>query len=613
MKRLATVLAAAALLAPFTPTPASAKQAPPPAPAAGASKAVTNDILDAVAEELNRAMTDLEIPGAPKPYHVAYKITEVEVNDAIASLGYTTSKKERHFVNIEARVRVGSVDFDNGNFVVPQAEGIDGSASVNLPLEATPRMARRAAWLVTDAAYKEALIQLRAKIDSRKAGGVGLSAVPSWTEQKALVEEKQIEVPPNETAAQLATRAETVSRVLRDYDFLRDSRVAATSFIERRWYVTSEGTSATDTRRVSGLIIVAASQAVDGQDLAQYFMRYGHTGKDLPTDDELKAEAKNLAETLKVMRTAPLIEQYSGPILFEGEGAAGMVRNTLAPHLGGTPLPEGLRPQEAKQFGGALTKKVGLRVMTQTLSITDDPTMTDAAGKAMIGGYQLDDEGVPGQRIQVVKAGFLKSLLTSRTPSAKGAVSNGHARRTASGGVFHGSATNLFVTGTGGVPRKALEQKLLAEAKAEGLPYGLIVRSFDDAAVTASPEFTRRELVQLISNSDVDLPPPVSVAYRLFPNGKLELVRGVQLQQVPIRAWKDVIGVGNTPTVYNYLAPTDSYLEQKVQGFQSDGFVPSGGIESAIVTPDLLFKELDVVDNTTGQHAQPLIPPPAGK
>ncbi len=608
MKRLMHVLAAAALIAPLAPVATAKPMAP--AALAGTSHAVTNDILDAVAEELNRAMTELEIPGAPKPYHIAYKITEVEVNDAVASLGYTTSKKERHFVSIEARVRVGGVDFDNGNFVVAQADGIDGAASVNLPLEATPRMARRAAWLVTDAAYKEALMQLRAKLDSRKAGGVGLSAVPSWTTQPALVSEDTIDVPINETAAQLAARAETVSKVLRDYAFLRESRVAATSFIERRWYVTSEGTSATDTRRVSGMIVVAAAQADDGQDLTQYFMRYGHTGRDLPTDDELKTEAKNLAETLRALRTAPLIEQYSGPILFEGEGAAGMVRNTLAPHLGGTPLPEGLRPQEAKQFGGALTKKVGLRVLTPTLSIVDDPTMTDAAGKAMIGGYHLDDEGVPAQKVEVVKGGFLKQLLTSRTPSRKGAVSNGHARRTAGGGVFHGSATNLFLSGKGGVPRKALEQKLLAAARAEGLPYGLIVRSFDDAAVTAAPEFTRRELVQLISNADVDLPPPVSVAYRLFPNGKLELVRGVQLTQVPIRAWKDVIGVGNTPFVYNYLAPTDSYLEQKVQGFQSDGFVPSGGIESAIVTPDLLFKELDVVDNTTGQHPLPLIPPP---
>lgn len=606
MKRLALVCVIA--LAPE----ALAKPAVPPPPPAGTSKAVTTEIIDAVAEELNRAMTDLQIPGTPKPYHISYKITEVEVNDAVASLGFTTSKKERHFVNIEARVRVGSPDFDNGNYVVPQAESIDGVSAVNLPLEATPRMARRAAWLVTDAAYKEALIQLRAKIDARKAGGLGVTDVPSWTMQKAIVDDKPVEVPANERADEMATRAEVLSKVMRDYDFVRDSRVSFTSFIERRWYVTSEGTSATDTRRVSGVLMAASAQAEDGQHVSQYFMRYGHTAHDLPNDDELAKEAKQLAETLDKIRKAPVIDAYSGPVLFEGEGAAGIVRTTLAPHLGGTPLPEGLRPQEAKQFGGALTKKVGLRVMTSNLSITDDPTATDAAGHAMIGGYRLDDEGVPAEKVDVIKGGFLKQLLTSRTPSRKGAVSNGHARRTAAGGMFHGSATNLILKGTGGQSRGALEARLVAAAKDDGLKYGLIIRAFDDGAITSEPEYSRRELVQMLSNADLELPPPSATAYKLYPNGKLELVRGVQLDSVPIRAWKDVIGVGTQPIVYNYLAPSESFIEQRINGVD-EGFVPSGGIESAIVTPDLLFKELDVEPNTVGQHPMPAIPPPPAK
>jgi hypothetical protein len=585
-----------------------AKPVPVPA-ASGPSKAVTSDILDAVSEELNRAMSDLQIPGTPKPYHVSYKITEVEVNDAVSSLGYTTSKKERHFVSIEARVRVGTPDFDNGNFVVPQAESIDGVSSVNLPLEATPRMARRAAWLVTDAAYKEALIQLRAKMDARQAGGVGVTDVPSWTMEKPVVEKASVDVPANERADDMATRADALSKVMRDYDYVRDSHVAFTSFIERRWYVTSEGTNATDTRRVSGVLMVASAQAEDGQDLSQYFLRYGHTGRDLPNDDELTKQAKQLAETLGQLRKAPIVDSYSGPVLFEGEGAAGIVRNTLAPHLGGTPLPEGLRPQEAKQFGGALTKKLGLRVMSSTLSITDDPTAADASGKAMIGGYKLDDEGVAAQKVDVVKGGFLKALLTSRTPSRKGAVSNGHARRTAAGGMFHGSATNLILKGSGGQSRQALEAQLLSAARSDGLGYGLIVRAFDDGAITSAPESSRRELIQMLSNADMELPPPVSVAYKLYPNGKQELVRGVQLEAVPIRAWKDVIGIGTQPIVYNYLAPTESFVEQRINGVD-EGFVPSGGIESAIVTPDLLFKELDVEPNTVGEHPKPILPPP---
>src|SRR4030095_1568651 len=91
------------------------------------------------------------------------------------------------------------------------------------------------------------------------------------------------------------------------------------------------------------------------------------------------------------------------------------------------------------------------------ISIVDDPTTREGGGKALIGGYKIDDEGVASQRGDVVKDGQLKTLLLSRTPSAKGQVSNGHARRTADGGAFHGSATNVFVSAAGGQPRKGVE------------------------------------------------------------------------------------------------------------------------------------------------------------
>ena len=424
--------------APKAPVPKTSEPVGPP------SKAVTNEILDAISEEMNRAVTELQLPGtnAPKPYHISYKITEVDVSDAAASLGYVTSRRQRHFVNLEARVRVGTPALDNGNFIIPQADEIDGVSALNLPLEATPRIARRAAWLVTDAAYKEALIQLRAKLESRSAGGTHVAAdVPAWTSEKALVSEDPVLVAPVETIDELEARAKAISTVFRDQAGIRESHVAATSYVERRWYLTTEGTSVTDTRRASGVVITATGRASDGQELRQYFLRYGHTAKDLPSEDELKGEAKKLVDTIGALQKAPVMDRYSGPVLFEGEGAVGLVRFTLAPNLGGTPVPEGLNPQEQKTFGGALTDKVGLRVTSTGLTIYDDPTARDGGGKALIGGYKIDDEGVAAQKVEVVKDGTLKTLLTSRTPSQKGQISNGHARRTALGGAFHGSAT----------------------------------------------------------------------------------------------------------------------------------------------------------------------------
>ncbi|MCW5800972.1 MAG: hypothetical protein KIT31_01055 [Deltaproteobacteria bacterium] len=598
-------------LAKPAPAPAAAGLGPP-------SKAVTDEILDAVSQEMNRAMAQLQIGQNPKPYFISYKITEVDVNDVAANLGQVTSRRNRHFVNLEARVRVGldpsnPHKLDNGNYVVPQADEIDAVSTINLPLEATPRIARRAAWLVTDGAYKEALIQLRAKLEARKSSGVRNIDVPSWTTEKPVVSETPVLVVPLESLDELEARAKLVSASFRDHPVVRDARVAVTSYLERRWYITTEGTAVTDTRRASGVVINANGQADDGSALHQYFLRYGHTAKDLPTDDDLKAEAKKLVDNLTALAKAPIMEHYTGPVLFEGEGAVGLIRATLAPHLGGTPVPEGLNPTEAKNFGGALTDKVGDRVVSPTLTIVDDPTAKVGGGKALIGGYKIDDEGVAAQRVEVIKDGFLKTLLTSRTPSQKGQTSNGHARRTADGGVFHGSATNLFVSGKGGVPRKTLEAQLIAAARAEGRKYGLIIKQFDDAAVSSAPEFSRRELVQMIKTTDQALPPQATIAYRVYPDGRREIVRGVQLKEVAIKAWKQVLGVSSDTTTYNFLNATESQLQLRLTGGTDDGFVPSGGIESSIITPDLLVNDMDVNGTTAGEHPVPVVPKPIVK
>ncbi len=618
MKRSLSLVALLALV----PAPALAKPAPPSAqPVGEASKAVTEEIVDAIAEEMNRAMASLQIPGAPKPYFISYKITEVDVNDAVASLGQTTNKRNRHFVNLEARVRVGSPQLDNSNFVVPQGEELDGVQGITLPVEATPRIARRMTWLVTDAAYKEALIQLRVKLDSRRAGGQARRDVPSLSgtavdgqpaPTRPVVSEAQVLVPILESQDELEKRAQLVSAVFRDDPSIRESRVAVTSYLERRWYLSTEGTSVTDTRRASGVVITAASQAADGQPLADYFLRYGHTAKDLPTDKELVAEAETIRANLVALNKAPVLERYAGPVLFQGEGAIGVVRYALAPQLGGSPLPEGSSTDDPN--AGALIDQVGLRALSPIFTIVDDPTAKVGGGKTLIGSYKVDDEGTAAQKVEVVKAGMLQTLLVGRTPSQKDQLSNGHARIQGQGGTFRGSATNLFVSARGGVTRKALEAKLLAQVRAEKLPYGLIIARFDDAAITGAPEYSKRELVQLYSVRDkvIKLPPPAVLAYRLYPNGKRELVRGVQLRELAPTVWKDnVVGTSKETTTYNFLAAAESQLVLRLDGGTENGYVPSGGIESAIIAPDVLLKSMTLTGSSVAERAAPVLPKPS--
>ena len=134
----------------------------------------------------------------------------------------------------------------------------------------------------------------------------------------------------------------------------------------------------------------------------------------------------------------------------------------------------------------------------------------------------------------------------------------------------------------------------------------------DDAAITSQPEMTRRELLAMFQNTDTDLPPPATLVYKVYPGGKEELVRSAQVGEVPVRAWKDLIAFGKNPTVLNFLALGDGYVIQKING-TAEGKVPSSGIESAVVTPDLLFKELEITPYKVGQRAKPAIPRPDEK
>jgi len=622
MKRLATLLAFLFALSATAsraeqpkedkkPKKPDKKDARATGPADGdLSRAINNQVLDAVATEMERSMANLRIESADAPYFIGYKITEVEVNDAAASLGDVISDKERHFVNLEAHVHVGDYKFDNSNFVASGREGLDGTAEQQLPLEPNPKIAKRVAWLTTDAAYKEALEQLQAKREALKSGAAGgLSNVPSYTKVKPAAMTEPVRVAKLESEEELKKRARKISAVFRDQKQVRDSRVAFTSYLERRWLLNSEGNAVHDTRRASGVLIVASGQAQDGQELFSYYARYGHTADDLPGDEELLKAARAMAKDIEDLQRAPLVDNYTGPVLFEGDGAVGIVRAALAPSLSGTPLPVGVAQRDATRFGGALNDRIGARVAAPILTVVDDPTIQDAEKTPLIGGYRIDDEGTPAQKVSVIEAGTLKSLLMSRTPTKQIDKSNGHARLAMPGGLFRGSTTNLLVSGKGGVDRKALVKKLLAEAKSQGLKYGIIIRQLDDAAITANSELTRFERLQLLQGADDEAPPMALRAYLVHPNGKEELVRGVQLKPVQLRSWRDVVAVSKNRTVRNFLASIDDPALLQVNG-AGPGFVPSAGVESSIVTPDLLFRELDVSPSTLGRRPEPTIPAP---
>ena len=98
------------------------------------------------------------------------------------------------------------------------------------------------------------------------------------------------------------------------------------------------------------------------------------------------------------------------------------------------------------------------------------PTLKNYNGMKLLGSYEIDDEGVRGQDVQLIQDGMLKNLLTTRTPVKGFNQSNGHFR----GGSPVPSV--IHITSTNGLSSEDLKQELIDAIEDEGLPYGYIVK-----------------------------------------------------------------------------------------------------------------------------------------
>src|SRR5579872_2783064 len=81
--------------------------------------------------------------------------------------------------------------------------------------------------------------------------------------------------------------------------------------------------------------------------------------------------------------------------------------------------------------------------------------------------------------------------------------------------------------------------------------------------------------------------------YRVYPDGHEQLVRGAVFNELDVRAIRnDLVGVGNDPLVSNR----------------------QGGVPTTIISPSLLFDELEVKRADTSKEKLPDYPaPPLGK
>jgi TldD protein len=303
---------------------------------------------------------------------------------------------------------------------------------------------------------------------------------------------------------------------------------------------------------------------------------------------------------------------YSGPVLFEAPAAGALLAQLLAPSVTGSRPPLAAMQgfdQLLERVGGRSewSGRLGTRALPANVSLVDDPGQKDFQGAPMIGGYQVDDEGVREQRVQIVEDGTLKRFLMSRRPGPDFDVSNGHGR-----GYYlsdpRASISNLFFQATETQSPEALRKQFLTLCRENGRAWCVLVRKLDNPAVSITRQEDASEFIREMAGAAGGGDRIPLLLYRVYvADGREEPLRGAMLQRLNLRALRAIAGIGNDASVFNYMQSQQfGFAGTALSAFGS----VQGGLPTSVVAPSLLLDDVDVRGARGEPRRAPLLPPP---
>jgi TldD protein len=279
---------------------------------------------------------------------------------------------------------------------------------------------------------------------------------------------------------------------------------------------------------------------------------------------------------LNALHKAPLADPFVGPAILEGRAAAVFFHEVFGHRI------EGHRQKDEAE-GQTFTKKVGEQIMPAWLSVYDDPSIKDLNGLPLNGFYRFDDEGVEAQRAQLVKNGVFTGFEMGRNPIPGFPHSNGHGRDEPGYDAVSRQG-NLVVETSRSVTKDELFQELLAEIKRQKKPYGYM---FTD--ISGGFTNTTRFSPQAFKVNPI-------MTYRVYRDGRTEVVRGLDISGSPLTALGNIISAARPIETFNGVCGAES------------GWVPVSAS-----APSLLLKSLEVERTFNPSNRGPVLPPPQGE
>jgi hypothetical protein len=528
-------------------------------------------------DELKRS-SELSHLGLVAPYLIEYRTEDTVTHGIGATLGALLETVDSAYRVPSVRVRVGSYEFDNTNHIYSEAYAGRRYDPERLSLDDDYLAFREVYWLATDRAFKTAEDAIARKRSSLK--NVSLpDALPDFSKAPAAQLILPIERKP---VALEAWRNEIIklSALFGAYPEVLSSGVDLQTSQSTNYVLNSEGTVLRLPEDLSYIHVTARGLAADGTDVHDSQTFQAFEAADLPGEQELTRASKEIAEHVVALSQAPAGESYDGPVLFEAPAAAQLFEQLLGDNLKLTRKPIADPGRVPSLLSSELENRVGSRILPDWMDVVDDSTQTKFAGHTLLGHYLYDVEGVAPQPVTLVEKGVLKTFLLTRTPVFKDFPgSNGHARFT---GMFGDAAPgfgNLFIRASQTTPAAALKQKLIDMSKERNKPYGILIRKLDSPGSASGPHGVASPLL----------------AYRVYPDGREELVRSLQFHGVSTRSFKDIVS-----------ASDENYVLDLIDSNPRGNFIST----ASVIAPAVLFEELELAPIEEETPKPPIVPPP---
>ena len=513
-----------------------------------------NDVLfHVLKQETNYYYSRLLQDSVPVNY-LSLNATREEKNIITSEEGLASVSRE------ESSILFPVIQFDENEYPVSKSLG----KSFELPFANDTVAIKDIVWRALERCYREAKWSLSRLNEQEKEKRVKATPVPLQAEEYLAPF-----LPPLDVDTDKWKRLLNNVTMREKEDSLSVCKASLSCVSQRKYFTDSEGRSITQNYRSYILEINVSEKDDKGIPINLYKVFYASREDELPSETELLSTVNDLKQRTAALRKAPMAEAFTGPVLFSGEAAGVFFHEVLGHRL----------ENETSEF----KPRMGLPVLPAGFNVTCDPTVDSYNGIPLHGGYMYDDEGTKAQRVECIKDGLLRSMLTGRWAESGRVTSNGHGRADA-GHKPSPRQSNFIVETDHPYSPQQLREMLIRELKTRNIPYGYYIRSVSNGWTRTSSN--ERD----ISSYNVV---PLET-YKIYADGRPDsLVRGVSFIGTPLAAFSNIKAAGGSYGICNGRCGSIS-----------------GWIPVSLVAPMLYVSQIETQCIKKKEMETPLLPQP---